>query len=159
MRERVAAATVKFLRQGGQDVLVPGNLIVTAAHVLGWTAEGGMALGDDAEFIESLETVDGRRLRAYPLAVEAVSDIAILGALDDQWSPTDADAFEAFCEATAPIPLAVADYPLFAPFPVHVLAHTGEWIGGRAQQCAPEAPSLAIEMDAPIRVVPRVGPW
>jgi hypothetical protein len=37
------------------------------------------------------------------------------------------------------------------PFPAHILAHTGKWITARAQQCAPQAPTLWIEPDVPIR--------
>jgi hypothetical protein len=125
MRARVAAATVKFLRRGGQGVLVPGHLIssagsprgtspdhllFTAAHVIGWSAKGYMALGDDARFVEGIATATGVRLLAYPLAVEPVADIAVLGALDGQWHPDAEEAYEAFCEQTTPVPVDTTDF-------------------------------------------------
>jgi hypothetical protein len=33
-RERIARATVRLTRRGGQGVVVPGGMIVTAAHVI-----------------------------------------------------------------------------------------------------------------------------
>ncbi len=45
-KAKVARATVRFAKQGGQGVIVPGGLIVTAAHVITWVGTGGMALGD-----------------------------------------------------------------------------------------------------------------
>jgi len=122
LRHRVEAATVRFRRWGGQGVLVPGRLIVTAAHVIQWSAEGHMAL---REFVEEIEA-GGRRLRITPMAVEPVADIAVLGALDDQAYLDDAEAFEAFCESTAPVPLCTGD----ASGRVHVFTHTGRWVAG-----------------------------
>ena len=45
-KAKVARATVRFAKQGGQGVIVPGGLIVTAAHVIAWVGTGGMAFGD-----------------------------------------------------------------------------------------------------------------
>ena len=42
----VEKATVRLTGKGGQGVLVPGGLIVTAAHCVNWYLEGGMAMGD-----------------------------------------------------------------------------------------------------------------
>jgi hypothetical protein len=36
---KIAAATVHLTRRGGLGVLVPGHMIVTAAHVVHWTSE------------------------------------------------------------------------------------------------------------------------
>ena len=77
--EKVKAATVQ-LAKGGQGVLVPGELIVTAAHVIGWSAEGWMALG--GYYIEEVKVADGSTLTIQTLAVEPVVDIAILGEPD-----------------------------------------------------------------------------
>jgi len=145
MRTKIKAATVRFLRRGGQGVLVPGQMIVTAAHVVSWSAEGGMALGD--YYVEDVKA-NRRVLKIQPLAVEPVADIAILGALDGQASEefsAAAEAFEDFCKSTAPVPICTADFPLFCPFPVHILTHTGQWLDAHAQQCSINAPTLWIE--------------
>ena len=56
IRDAVAAATVRFPERGGQGVLVPGGLILTAAHVVDRTDTGAMALGDGEEFVQKIVT-------------------------------------------------------------------------------------------------------
>jgi S1-C subfamily serine protease len=147
--DRVARATVHF-PVGGQGVLVPGHLILTAAHVIDWDHTGRMALGDDEAFIQPIET-SGRRFLVYPLAVEPVADLAILGAVDGQLLPEAEEAFEQFCEATTPVRLATTEYPFDTPIPAHVLAHTGRWIAGRAAQMRPDSATLALTTDEAIQ--------
>lgn len=89
----IVNATVTLLKKGGRGVLVAGNLIVTAAHCIGFECSGSMVLGD--YYIEEIETVQGR-LRVTPRAVEPVSDVAVLGSLDDQEFYKDHSAFEEF---------------------------------------------------------------
>jgi hypothetical protein len=110
IKEAVAAATVRFPDRGGQGVLVPGDLILTAAHVVNWTHTGIMALGDDERFIQSV-IAGGAPLLIYPRAIEPVADLAVLGALDDQWAPDEYEAFERFCETTCAVKLATAEFP------------------------------------------------
>ena len=93
MRAKIKAATVRFPKRGGQGVLVPGQMIVTAAHVVSWSSEGRMALG--YYYVEDVKA-GRRKLKIQPLAVEPVTDIAILGALDDQASEEFSAAAEAF---------------------------------------------------------------
>jgi Trypsin-like peptidase domain len=168
VKKRVAAATVRFNRRGGQGVLVPvsdrlgGGLILTAAHVIHWTHTGMMTLGDDAEFIQEIAVAGGgkaardlwprgRRLLVYPLAVEPVADLAVLGAPDGQWMPEACAAFEQFCETTGAVALATAEFSFNKPIPAHVFTHTGRWISGRVKQMAPDAPRLVLETDEPIK--------
>jgi V8-like Glu-specific endopeptidase len=77
----VAKATVSLLGQGGQGVLVRNNLILTAAHCINFYCDGRMTLGD--YFIEEIKTSEGRKLKVTPYAVEPVSDIVVLGSLDN----------------------------------------------------------------------------
>jgi hypothetical protein len=150
IKDAVAAATVRFPDRGGQGVLVPGGLILTAAHVINWTHTGRMALGDEVEFVQQIEA-GAQSLLVYPLAVEPLADLAVLGALDDQWHPDAADAFEQFCEATLAVPLAIAEFPVGARVPAHVFTHTGRWIAGCVKQWRPEAHSLMLEPDERIQ--------
>ena len=128
-----------------------------------------MTLGDNEEFIQMIDVAEGgkpgrtlwprgRRLLVYPLAVEPVADLAVLGAPDGQRMPKECEAFERFCEATAAIDLATAEYPFNEPVPAHVLAHTGRWISGHVKQMAPAAPQLVLEADEPIRGRTSGGP-
>lgn len=80
----IAAATVRFVARAGQGVVVPGRLIVTAAHVIEWDGNGRMALG--VRHLETLE-IGGLELMTELYAAEPVSDIAILRVADDQAFP------------------------------------------------------------------------
>ena len=142
---RVARAVVRFPRLGGQGVVVPGGFVLTAAHCIGWTAEGYMALGD--YFTEKIVAADGREFMVSPLAVEPVSDLAVLGAVDGQASDQfaeAADAFEAFCETTKPVRLAIGECELFVPFAAYVFTHNKGILQAQAKQWTPEAQTLAI---------------
>jgi Trypsin-like peptidase domain len=153
IRKAVEAATVRFTDRGGQGVLVPGGFILTATHVVKWTTTGAMALGDEVEFIQEIEA-GGCPLQVYPLAVEPVADLAVLGALDSQWHPEAADAFRRFCMATRAIPLATAEMPFDEPVPAHVLAHTGRWISGRVRQMCFDAQAETLVLDPDEQVEP-----
>jgi hypothetical protein len=155
-RSAIERATVRLPRRGGQGVLVPGRLIVTAAHVIGWTAEGEMAYGDD--FAEGITGADETSMQVGVRAVEPVSDIAVLGGLDDQEALKHVEAFEAFCGRTKPVALCTDDFPLFDPIRVHIFTHVGLWIEGVAQQCAVNASTLAIESQEDIQGGTSGGP-
>jgi S1-C subfamily serine protease len=148
---RIARAIVRVSRLGGQGVLVPGGFVVTAAHCIGWTAEGRMALGDFRDYYsEEIVAADGRTLTVQPLAVEPVSDLAVLGAVDGQASDKYADAedaFEDFCRTTKPVRLALDEFALMVPFVAYVFTHNKGIIPVQAQQCAPGAASLVIHAD------------
>lgn len=102
-KAQVARATVRFVTQGKQGVIVPCGLIVTAAHVITWEGTGSMALGDN--YIEDIRVGD-RKIRAQVYAAEPVSDIAVLGAPDDQ-GPL-AEAYETCIESLDPLEEAFA---------------------------------------------------
>jgi hypothetical protein len=96
---RVAAAVVRLPRRSGQGVLVPGGLVVTAAHCIvegdGWADYLPPATG--ASPVERVIAEDGRELKMIPVAIDPISDLAVLGGVDGQIFPTDAEAFEEFC--------------------------------------------------------------
>jgi len=92
-------------KKGGQGVLVGGNLILTAAHCVTYTLTGAMVLGE--YFVEKIKTKDGAELEVCPWAVEPMSDIAVLGALDEQECSDKGKAFEVFCDQTKPVYLTV----------------------------------------------------
>jgi hypothetical protein len=100
-KKRAEAATVRLTRLKGQGVLVPGGFVLTAAHCVGWTAEGGMTLGD--YFYEPITTNGNGSFRVSVDAIEPVADIAALREVDGQVLYDDCAAFEIFCEATPPV--------------------------------------------------------
>jgi S1-C subfamily serine protease len=130
LRARTGAATVQLPTKGGQGVLVPGGFVLTAGHCVAWSLEGGMALGD--RYFERIVTPGGADFRLEVLAVEPVSDIAVLGTVDGQVLPEDAMAFDEWCDETAPVRVSCDDFDLGVAVPVHILAHTRAWIRARA---------------------------
>ena len=158
IRERVEKATVQLTKRGGQGVLVPGGFILTAAHCIDWSSDGAMVLGD--HYVEPFTTKSGTSPIASPLAVEPVTDLAALGAVDNQESYDECEKFEEFCEDTPPVPVANQPRERGDEFPIYILSHTGEWITGHATQCglASCRHSLFIETKQPIESGTSGGP-
>lgn len=149
----IIQAIVTIPKLGGRGVLVPGNVILTAAHCIGYGLSGGMVLGD--YYIEEIETIDMERLKVSPLAIEPVCDIAALGALDEQVFPGESMLFDKFCEKTRPAPLCSSNYQPFEEFQVFVYGHNGIWIAGRAEF---HPPWIWIETEQPIKGGASGGP-
>jgi len=159
-KKRTLAATVSLADRAAQGVLVPGGFVSTAAHCVEWSTTGGMVLGDHC--LENVRTKTGEGFRLSVYAVEPVADIAILGPPDYQEFSDDADAFEAFCEATSPVPVSAADFPFKVPVRVLLLTHHGTWIEGTAtryglRDALPGA-CLALKTEADIEGGSSGGP-
>jgi Trypsin-like peptidase domain len=156
LKSRIKKATVKLTRLAGQGVLVPGNLIATAAHCVYWSTEGEMVLGDS--FPEPIRA-ERCELTATPYAVEQCSDLAVLGALDSQSSYKEFVEFDKWCAATEPVQLSTVDnYELLKPFPVHILTYRGEWVRAKAQKCSPLAHTVHVTAESQIEGGTSGGP-
>jgi len=156
LQNTIEKATVTILKTGGRGVLINGKLIITAAHCVTYKVSGEMALGE--YFIEEIETVQGKRLKVSPLAVEPVSDIAVLGSLDDQALPTESDEFGKFCEKTKPTPVYIGEHELHQKFPIYVFNNNRTWSTGTAEQGFLDQPTLFIETKEPIEGGASGGP-
>lgn len=130
--QRAENATV-YTETGGHGVLVPGGFVLTAAHCIDWDGRGGMALGD--YYLEKIRTSDGKKLTLSLLAVEPVSDIAVLGSPDNQAFPEESMAFGVFLDACPPVHVDTKEYAFDESVPVAVLNRDGKWIGGKATHC------------------------
>ena len=150
IKTMVANATVSLLRQGGQGVLVKNSLIVTAAHCIDYKCDGSMVLEDF--FIEEIKTLQGKKLKVTPWAVEPVKDIAILGSLDGQSFYDEANEFEEFCEKTKPVSLCFDSLKSSHKFPIYIYTHKKTWIKGEAARYGPnkESPSIGIQANEQI---------
>lgn len=152
----VKEATVKVLGKGGQGVLIDGGAILTAAHCIDFKCDASMVLG--AIYIEKIKTSKGQLLKVAPLVVEPVSDIAILGSLDDQTFLEEAGEFQEFCMTTKPIRLCLRDFKRFRKFPIRIYTHKGTWVTGSAARYGEEGHVLWIEADKPIEGGTSGGP-
>jgi hypothetical protein len=128
IRARVEAATVRLPGLDGQGVLVRGGYMLTAAHCVEWSGEGGMALG--GRFMELVEARGGRTFRASGVGVEPVADVAALGPADDQELAEDAKAFQAFVGEVEGVPRFTGTFEVERPTPIQLLTHRGGWIRG-----------------------------
>jgi len=149
-----ACVTVHYGDCREQGVLVGGQLILTAAHNVLYVLEQkydaplastlvGMALDDHV--VVEIETTHGL-LHVKPVAIEPATDIAVLGALDDQVFFKKWEAYETWCEAVAPVPLCYDQFPFMTPIPVAVYTHRGTWLEGTAQQGGPTTYGFWITM-------------
>jgi hypothetical protein len=155
IRTQIEQATVTLTKKGGQGVLIKGNLILTSAHCIDFSVEGGMVLGD--YFIEDLLTSRGE-LKCCPVALEPMTDIAALGALDGQENALDAELFERFCEQTSPVSLFTEDLSTGSPIAVYVLTHHKTWIKGTATPMQARAKALFVEWPEQIEGGTSGGP-
>jgi S1-C subfamily serine protease len=131
-RGRVEAATVRLTEKGGCGVLVPGGFILTATHCIDWSGTGQMAMGE--EYPTEIKTPDGAKFRVGVLACDPVSDIAVLGELDNQNFYDDVEAFEEWRERVKPVPLSTRLLRGQQSCPVFILTHRRKWIAARAER-------------------------
>lgn len=127
-KARVASATVRLPNLGGQGVLVPGGLVLTATHCVRWSGTGRMTLGVIPE--ERVITRDGTQFRLGLACCDPVSDLAVLDELDNQEYGDDCAAFDEWQERVAPVPLSKSILGLNQSMPVFVLSHDGKWLTG-----------------------------
>jgi hypothetical protein len=134
-RERVEAATVRLPEKGGCGVLVPGGFILTATHCIDWSGTGRMAMGE--EYPTEINTANGAKFHVGVLACDPVSDIAVLGELDNQTFYDDVEAFEEWRERVKPVPLSTRLLRGQQSCLLFVLTHRRKWIAARATRTGP----------------------
>ena len=129
-RSRVAAATVTIETSengNGRAFLVPGGYLITAAHCVDFDLSGGIALS--GRMLQFVETSAGKRFRVQAEAIDAVSDLAVLGFPDEADFPKDCRLFQEFIDGTQPIQVEFEN-PLNGQM-VCVFTHQETWICGR----------------------------
>ncbi|MBU2623435.1 MAG: serine protease [Proteobacteria bacterium] len=154
IRKRVEKATVRLTKKGGLGVIVSSNLILTAAHCIGWSAEGYMVLGD--HFLEQVE-IDGRQIIAAVCAVEPVLDIAALDEPDGQTFYDESNDYLSALESIIPIEINSEVFALFHYIPAFIFTHKQTWLKVNVQQCRFAAPGLSV-CGAPIEGGTSGGP-
>jgi hypothetical protein len=154
LRQTIAQACVTLQQSreqgGGQGVLIPGNFILTAAHCV---LHGPMTMDDFIPAISPRRST-GALIRTKVYDVQAVADIAVLGAMDGQGggrSSEECEKFEAFCEATTPLPVYMRGLPFQEKFPIYLYTHTEEWVEGFAIQVWRDHPVIWLEVPCQIQ--------
>jgi hypothetical protein len=159
--ERVANATVTLTGTGGRGVLVPGKIILTAAHCIACDYSGSMVLRIE-EFRQTILTATGEQIILAPLAIEPVNDIAALGPISYEAE----EKFDEFCDATEFISIWSCDadnpptdeFKPFKEFPVYIYNKDGSWVTGSAKQQRRGDRSVWVETDKQIEGGASGGP-
>ena len=152
---KIEAAVVQISQSKSRGVLIPGNMILTAAHCVSMNLDA-VNLNDGP--IEHIITAKGEQLTVEAIAVEPVNDIAVLGSLDEQERSEEAGAFEAFCRSTKAVKICLARFEAFESFPVHILNANGKWIWAKAKKCHEDAQVFIVEPDENIEAGASGGP-
>ena len=146
----IEKATVTLIDRVGRGVLIKNNMILTASHCVNYDISGEIDLANGVNYIEEIITWSGK-LKVQPLSIEAVSDIAVLGGLDDQECYSDYEQFEEFCRNTSPIKISRRKLELFKKFEIFIFTHEKTWISGCAYISFPESQILLLEPNEPIK--------
>lgn len=143
----IEKATVTILGKGGRGVLVSGGFILTAAHCLNISLEGGMVLGEHC--IEEIDTCLGK-CKVTAKAAEPVNDIAALGSLDDQEFWDEAANFADFCNNVTEVKIAEPLLLGASEFPVYIYTHKGTWLEAVADIVGFENPVISVNCEEQI---------
>ena len=150
MFSKIEKATVTLIKRVARGVLIKNNMILTASHCVNYDIRGKIDITQGVNYIEEIITWSGK-LKVQPLSIEAVSDIAVLGSLDDQEFYSDYEQFEEFCRNTSPIKISRRKFEVNKKFKIFIFTHKKTWISGFAYISFPESQTLLIEPNAPIK--------
>lgn len=150
LRARIEKATVSFPDKLAKGVLIKNNMILTASHCVKYKLSGKMDLASGENYHENIQTWSGN-LKIAPLAIEPVSDIAVLGTMDDQEFESDYEEYDYFCKNTSPMKISKKKIQVNERFKIHVFTHKLKWIEGYAYISHPDSYLLLLDMDDRIK--------
>ncbi len=145
---KIENATVTLTNKGGLGILIRNQMILTAGHCIDYSISGEMVLGE--YFIEGIETQSGN-YKVSPLCIELLNDIAVLGGVDEQELYEWSEQFKEFCRNTPPVKICRSKLEVRKKFKIFIYSHEKKWITGYATLFNPDAPTLFIETDEPIK--------
>jgi S1-C subfamily serine protease len=128
-RVRAAIVTVeKEPDNTGQGFLMCGGLILTAAHCIPWGERDVVSLVLGDPLLVYVRAPGGDRFRAELVAADPVTDVAVLGAVDDIYPPTDYERFSDFEATTPALTLYTGEDAGSGAVPMWVFTHRGKEI-------------------------------
>ena len=143
LRKRVEKATVRFPKRGGQGVVVPGSLVLTAAHCIEWDLDGEMTLNENI-FLEKINC-DGRQIFAGIVVVEPVLDIAVLGEPYGHTFYEESNDYIDTLELIEPIEIRTKDLERYQAIHAFIFTHKRTWLEVAVQRSGNDgAPALVI---------------
>jgi hypothetical protein len=123
-KKKIEAATVSIQNTSGRGVLIFGDLVLTAAHCVNWQTEGAMMAMEDW-FPEPVKPANTEPFILTPVAIEPLSDIAVLGEIDDEESYLK---FEEFRESTKPVRICETAFKNRESQNVYLLDREMNWV-------------------------------
>jgi len=149
-RTKIENATVSIIETVSKGVLIKNNFILTAGHCVNLGLDGYMDAESAEDYSLGIHTwVGGFRLT--PMAIEPISDIAILGGLDDQEHDDEVELFEDFCRRTSPIKVSRDILEVNKKIRIFVFTHELKWISGYAFISSSYSNILILDMDEPLK--------
>jgi hypothetical protein len=149
-QSKIEKATVTLIENVAKGVLIENNMILTASHCVNYSLAGDMDLESGENYFEEIDTWSGK-LKVAPIAIELISDIAVLGSMDDQEYYSDYEQFEYFCRNTVPVRVSKSKLVVNEKFKVFIYTHEMKWISGFAYISTPGSHILLIDLDEPIK--------
>jgi len=133
--------------KGGRGVLIPGEMILTAAHCISCNCSSRMTLNEDNP-VKVL--IKQKPLLLNVIFVDPVSDIAVLGALTEY--DDNVKYFLNYCDSTKPFKLGKPHYQPFEYFTVKVYNKNKQWVEAAAQLT--NSHSHKLSLNVPVQIEP-----
>lgn len=146
MFKNVELATVRLPSMGGQGVLVNGGIVLTAAHCVEY--RGGGTLGSDT--LVSMVSAGGKNMTGQLLAIEELSDLAVIGARDPMKYDCTNDPFDTFVDSAVGVRVCWGEIKTNKIIPVSILTHNKGWIRGETLITHHDGPLLSVVANEPI---------
>lgn len=134
LRREIKSATVTIHKGDsghGCGFLVPGGMIVTAAHCVDLSALADWHTEDP--LMVAVTVAKRKSFLVELISIDPVCDIAVFGPADNQVFWDDCEAFEVFSEETKALSLLSVpseSFPRGGETPVFLRTHVGKWISG-----------------------------